>query len=161
MTCGIRFIAHHTFFYPTSSCRNVSPPATATPRTVFAFTESVGGAPSGSARIISTPFLTRNSNAVPCGNKLFAAIYPSMLSDHPLRSSSTASSSASSPEDASLQINNVVHTSSSVISVQIDYLGSTAVFLNVLSGSHHTPATRTMQPQCSHASLQRVLHRLG
>jgi hypothetical protein len=101
----------------------------ATPRTVFASCDAVLGVSPGIARIISTPFVTRNSNAVPCGNKLFASLYPAMLSQHPLRLSPSSSS-----EDATLHHSNVLFTSSSVMSVNVDFLGSTAAFLNMLSG---------------------------
>ena len=114
-------------------------PAAATPRTVFALTDAVGGGQPGSARIISTPFVTRNSNAVPGGNKLFAALYPAMLAQNPLRASTLAaaavvSPSSASPEDSYIQSHNVLHTNTSVLSVLIDYLGSSATFLNSLSG---------------------------
>jgi hypothetical protein len=121
--------------------------ATATPRTVFALTDAVSGGQPGSARIISTPFVTRNSNAVPGGNKLFAALYPAMLAQNPLRASTLAaaasasaaaaaavSTASASPEDSYIQSHNVLHTNTSVLSVHIDFLGSSAAFLNSLAG---------------------------
>jgi hypothetical protein len=100
----------------------------ATPRTVFSCPESIGGSVSGVARIISTPFLSRSSNTVPCGSKLFAAIYPAVVSALP----ACTSSSLSAPE--SIQSVNVLVTSSSAFCLHVEAIGGSSVFINLLSG---------------------------
>jgi hypothetical protein len=104
--------------------------APATPRTVFACAESSTTGAAGVGRILSTPFLSKNSNVVPCGGKLFAAIYPANTTQSPFSPSLSSSLNSLPP----VQCQNVLCCDSAVFSMHVHTLGSTACFIHILAG---------------------------